>query len=209
VIDFEIGGLKSGAGPPHSKGVEMRFDSPLNNVRVAAPCPADWDQMLGNERSRFCGQCNLNVYNLSAMSRSEAEEFIARSEGRVCIRYYRRKDGSVITENCPVGLRALRKKMSYVARAIASAVLTLMTGIGLSHIFERVLPSHIMGDMVVQPPIEDEVFIGHGVMMGKMVNQPLIVDVNLIPPPEIGSVVGQLPIRDTKHRVRIRNGRLK
>jgi hypothetical protein len=93
----------------------MRFNSPLNNVRVVAPCPADWDQMLGNDRSRFCGQCNLNVYNLSAMSRSEAEDFIARSEGRVCIRYYRRKDGTIITENCPVGLRRLKKRMSQIA----------------------------------------------------------------------------------------------
>ena len=168
----------------------MRFDSPLNNVRVASPCPADWDQMLGNDRSRFCGQCNLNVYNLSAMSRSEAEDFIAKSEGRVCIRYYRRKDGSIITENCPVGLRALRKKMSYVGRAIASAVLTLLTGVGLSHILSRVWPSQVMGDMVVQSP------------MGRLAAQPLIVDIGLTPPREIGPEVGQLLISVPKHRGR-------
>jgi len=108
----------------------MRFNSPLNNVRVAAPCPADWDQMLGNNRSRFCGHCNLNVYNLSAMSRSEAEDFIARSEGRVCIRYYRRKDGTIITENCPVGLRRLKKRMSQIAAALVSAILTFLAGLG-------------------------------------------------------------------------------
>ena len=166
----------------------MRFDSPLNNVRVAAPCTADWEQMMGNDRSRFCGQCNLNVYNLSAMSRSEAEDFIARSEGRVCIRYYRRKDGSIITENCPVGLRALRKRMSYVARAIASAVLTLMSGIGLSHIFERVRPVPMMGDLAMQPP------------MGRMVDEPVIVHINLIPPPV--AVMGRLVISDWKPKGR-------
>ncbi|HSE21710.1 MAG TPA: hypothetical protein VLB68_08615, partial [Pyrinomonadaceae bacterium] len=163
---------------------------PLNNVRVASPCPADWDQMLGNDRSRFCGQCNLNVYNLSAMSRSEAEDFIAKSEGRVCIRYYRRKDGSIITENCPVGLRALRKKMSYVARAIASAVIALMTGVGLSYLVNRLRPVTVMGGMVAQPP------------MGKMVAEPLIVDVNLKPPPQIPFVTGRLVIVDTKPKGR-------
>ena len=168
----------------------MRFDSPLNNVRVASPCPADWDQMLGNDRSRFCGQCNLNVYNLSAMSRSEAEDFIARSEGRVCIRYYRRKDGSIITENCPVGLRALRKKMSYVARAIASAVITLMSGVGLSHIIESFRPVTMMGDMAFQPP------------MGRMVVQPEIVDINLMPPPDNFAVTGQMVISDSKPKRR-------
>jgi len=42
-----------------------RFRNPLDHVRIAAPCPADWDRMLGNDRVRFCGQCSLNVYNLS------------------------------------------------------------------------------------------------------------------------------------------------
>jgi hypothetical protein len=135
----------------------MRFSNQLNNVRVASPCPADWDQMLGNDRSRFCGQCNLNVYNLSAMSRSEAEEFIARSEGRVCIRYYRRKDGSIITENCPVGLRALKKRMSQIAAALASAILTFLTGLGFFFAldrFSKLRDSTVMGTMAVAPSLD-------------------------------------------------------
>ena len=60
-----------------------RFNNSLDHVRVAAPCQADWDQMIGSERVRFCGQCSLNVYNLSAMSRSDAESLIARNEGRL------------------------------------------------------------------------------------------------------------------------------
>jgi len=106
-----------------------RFNYPLDNMRVAAPCNADWEQMIGNERARFCGQCNLNVYNLSSMTRSEAESFIAQNEGRLCVRYYHRADGSVITENCPVGLRAIRRKMSYLARAMISAVLSFLAGL--------------------------------------------------------------------------------
>jgi hypothetical protein len=132
----------------------MRFSSPLNNVRVAAPCPADWDQMLGNDRSRFCGQCNLNVYNLSAMSRSEAEDFIARSEGRVCIRYYRRKDGTIITENCPVGLRKLKRRMSQVAAALVSAILTFLAGLGFFFAvdkFSKLQNQRVMGTMALAP----------------------------------------------------------
>ncbi len=112
-----------------------RFDSPLDNVRVAAPCSADWEQMIGNERARFCGQCNLNVYNLSSMTKSEAESFIARNEGSVCVRFYRRRDGSIITDNCPVGLRAIRRRMSYIGRAVASAALSFFTGLGVYEVF--------------------------------------------------------------------------
>jgi hypothetical protein len=138
-----------------------RFDNPLDQVRVAAPCKADWEQMIGNERARFCGQCNRNVYNLSSMTRSEAEHLIAGNEGRLCVRFYRRRDGSILTENCPVGLRALRRKLSYVRKAITSAVLTFFAGLGVHTTLSSpvpVTPQRTMGTMVSydldpQPPV--------------------------------------------------------
>jgi hypothetical protein len=108
------------------------FDSPLDHVRVAAPCPADWDSMVGDERVRFCRQCELNVYNLSGMSRREAETLVTNAEGRLCVRFYRRADGSILTRNCPVGLRAIRRRVSRVANALASAALGFFAGLGLT-----------------------------------------------------------------------------
>lgn len=105
-----------------------RFSNPLSKVRVASPCPADWDSMIGDERVRFCGQCELNVYNLSAMTKAQAENLIVRTEGRLCVRFYRRKDGSILTQDCPVGLRALRQRMSRIRRAVAVALLGFFTG---------------------------------------------------------------------------------
>src|SRR5712691_4728567 len=107
-----------------------RFTSPLRNVRVASPCPADWDRMIGGDRARFCGQCELNVYNLSSMSTLEAESLIARTEGRLCVRYYRRRDGSIITQDCPVGLRRLKQRAARIKRAAASLVLGFLAGLG-------------------------------------------------------------------------------
>src|SRR3954469_22981979 len=83
----------------------------LEMVRVASPCPADWDSMKGDDRVRFCGQCNLNVYNLSGMTRDEAEELVNSAEGRLCVQLLVREDGTVLTQDCPVGLRALRRKV--------------------------------------------------------------------------------------------------
>ncbi len=77
------------------------YDNPLEHVKVAEPCPANWDNMCGNEQVRFCGQCNLSVYNLSGMTRHEAEAFVTRAEGRVCVRFFRRADGTILTENLP------------------------------------------------------------------------------------------------------------
>jgi hypothetical protein len=121
-----------------------RFKSTLNKVRIAAPCSADWDNMFGNERVRFCEQCQLHVYNLSDMSKAEAERLIGQTEGRLCVRFYRRNDGSIITENCPVGLRAIKRRLSRVATAVATSVLSFIAGIGIYNIADKRL---------VQPPL--------------------------------------------------------
>src|SRR5580765_1277564 len=107
-----------------------RFTNHLKHVRVASPCKAEWDEMIGTDRMRFCGQCNLNVYNLSGMTRAEAESVIAANEGRLCVRFYRRRDGSIITQDCPVGLRAIRARVSYWTKAAAAAVLTFLAALG-------------------------------------------------------------------------------
>jgi hypothetical protein len=81
----------------------------LGHVRIAEPCTANWDTMPGDERARYCAQCRLNVYNLSGMSRDEAEALVREKEGRLCVRFYRRRDGTILTDNCPVGLRRARR----------------------------------------------------------------------------------------------------
>ena len=124
-----------------------KFTNPLDGVRVAAPCPADWEKMAGDERMRYCGQCNLHVYNLSGMSRREAEALITGTEGRLCVRFYRRADGAILTRNCPVGLRALKQRVSRVAGAALSAVLGFFAGVGLDFGFARPAATtpHVMG----------------------------------------------------------------
>src|SRR3954467_13496067 len=80
----------------------------LSHLRIASPCPADWEKMVGDERVRHCAECNLNVYNLSAMTERQVQELIAGSRGkRLCTRIYRRADGTVLTQDCPWSLRAI------------------------------------------------------------------------------------------------------
>lgn len=94
----------------------------LANIRIASPCPADWDRMVGDERVRHCSECNLNVYNLSAMTERQVQELIAGSRGkRLCTRFYRRADGTVLTQDCPWTLRALARKVSRLAAAVLAA----------------------------------------------------------------------------------------
>lgn len=100
----------------------------LDQIQIASPCTADWNQMEGDDRSRHCAHCNLRVYNLSAMTREEAEALVFGAQGRVCARLYRRADGTVLTQDCPVGLRLIRQRAARTARRIAAAVACLIGG---------------------------------------------------------------------------------
>jgi hypothetical protein len=100
----------------------------LESLRIASPCSADWQDMGGDDRVRFCGRCEKNVYNLSMMTRVEAETLVAEKEGKLCVRFYQRSDGTVLTNDCPVGVRRvrLRQRMwASIAGAATSAALLL------------------------------------------------------------------------------------
>src|SRR5574338_505505 len=100
----------------------------LPNIHVASPCPADWSKMSGDERARMCGQCNKHVFNLSQMSRSDAEELIIEKNGSLCVRYYQRKDGTILLKDCTVAASAARKRQMIAAGAGA----LLATGRGFA-----------------------------------------------------------------------------
>src|SRR5437016_4820592 len=90
----------------------IRKTDVLRGVRVAAPCLMSWEATDGDDKVRYCGECKLNVYNLSGMDRDDAERLVRETEGRLCVRYFQRHDGTVITRDCPVGLRAIRKRIA-------------------------------------------------------------------------------------------------
>lgn len=59
----------------------------IEQIKVNKPCSESWDEMTGNDEVRFCGHCNLNVNNLSAMTRRRALKIVKKSKGGICVRY--------------------------------------------------------------------------------------------------------------------------
>src|SRR5579872_532859 len=97
----------------------------LQQVRIASPCPMSWETMSGDDRVRHCGECNLNVYNFSAMTRSEVEALLQKREGRICGRIFRRADGSIMTKDCPRGVRAATRRLLRIASAALAALMSV------------------------------------------------------------------------------------
>lgn len=110
----------------------------LDDVRIATPCKVGWDEMKGDGRVRFCGQCEKNVFNVANMSRAEAEGLIhERMQGsEVCVRLFRRVDGTILTSDCPVGIRAkMRWRME---RAIvAGGILAILAAFAAKYVASK------------------------------------------------------------------------
>jgi hypothetical protein len=131
----------------------------LPNIRVASPCSADWNAMTGDDRVRACGDCNKNVYNISELTREEAEALIVAKEGRLCVRYFQRKDGTILLKDCEVAVSQKRKRRIIAAGAAA----LLAGGAGAGFMLTRPNPAQraqpALGEVAVEPvelPIEVE-----------------------------------------------------
>jgi len=85
----------------------------------------NWEQMRGDDRTRFCDLCQLRVYNISGLKREEVQRLIATTDGRICARLYRRADGTVLTRDCVVGVRALRRRVARRTGALFAALISL------------------------------------------------------------------------------------
>lgn len=145
-------------------------------IKVASPCKRDWSKMTGNDAVRFCGDCRMNVYNLSVLSQPELEQLVREREGRVCVRFFARPDGTVLTRDCPVGVTRKRKTWVVLLAAVAGLFITPLFARGescptgpdptlsdavrnLVHDVRVALgfaspraPMHVMGKMMVVPP---------------------------------------------------------
>ena len=160
----------------------------LDSLRVASPCKESWDKMTGDERVRDCARCEKPVFNLSDMTRAEAEDLLALRGITACVRFYRRADGTVMTQDCPVGAKKQRRSIAIAAGVIATAA----AGAGVAAMLDDEPERRVMGD--VSMPY-DEPIVGitaqpePHIDVGKVAFDP--------PPVEIRG--GVSPIKDPPH----------
>lgn len=133
----------------------------LDQIQVASPCTADWSQMTGDDRTRHCGACQKNVYNLSGMTRAEAEALLIERNGDLCVRYYQRHDGTILLADCSVGVQRKRDRRRTAARAAAIVAGGLAIAGGAAvyatateapcALGRDLLPRQVLGAMPVRP----------------------------------------------------------
>lgn len=181
---------------------------PLDSLRIASPCSADWSRMSGTDQKRFCAECKLHVHDLSAMTTDEALTLLRDAgQGRLCVRFYRRADGRVLTRDCPVGLRQKLRRMWTRAAALALGLwgaVACSRGPAATEGGEPVeLPGTFLPPLRLDPPSQGDP--GQAVRMGEAVMGDVLVRPTEQPPagtevlqgkiarPEQGAVPPQPP----------------
>ena len=101
---------KATGGPPSVGNIPVTFGcrsvngsesmNLLDRLQLNFRCPANWDDMVGDDQKRFCSHCQKHVHNLSAMTRDEAQALVTSGEN-LCIRMVRRADGTTKVRDCP------------------------------------------------------------------------------------------------------------
>jgi hypothetical protein len=165
----------------------------LDNLRVATPCRANWDRMLGDERVRHCNDCNKNVFNLSAMTRDQAEALIIAKNGDLCARYYQRADGTILLSDCTVGVSQRNKR-----RLVAAGALALLAGTSAAAMQQK----HKSNDFKL-----GEIHVDTTMKFAKPVPPPLpppiihdpvptigAIAVPIAPPPVVHPVMGKIAV---------------
>lgn len=129
--------------------MKLDLQKEVNEIVIASPCAAKWGEMEGSQTVRFCGQCNKNVHNLSAMNPEQlAYTLELRKRQPTCVFMSKRKDGSVKIDNCPMLLRAARDRIRNYAAAALILMLFMASGadaqsLGATRICpETVVPHH-------------------------------------------------------------------
>ena len=78
-----------------------------------------------SESVRFCGSCTRFVYRFENLRTDDIRELIEQTEGRLCAVLHRRRDGSLMTADCPRGRGQLRPRERGVA-LVAAITLALL-----------------------------------------------------------------------------------
>jgi hypothetical protein len=125
----------------------------LENLKIATPCPAKWEDMVGSNRERHCKDCKKSVFNISGMTKVEAEAFLASTpfasaqNEKPCVTFLQRADGTILTSDCLVGQD--RRRRLKVLKAVAAGVVLTCAAVGtLVHQYQESQPHRSAGAML-------------------------------------------------------------
>jgi len=93
----------------------------LSRFIIRQPCPENWGAMPGDQKFRFCEQCQKNVYNLEALSDEEIRKLVETGES-IC--------GRMKRPDRPTSIRPTKRQRKFQF-SIAGLLLLITSSSGL------------------------------------------------------------------------------
>jgi Carboxypeptidase regulatory-like domain/Ankyrin repeats (3 copies) len=91
-----------------------------------SPCSEDWDSMTGTDLIRFCEHCRLSVHDVSEMNSKQFRRLLARSGGRLCVRYV--QPSTYMSSAAPV-LHKIGRRAGILAASAFTASLSMSSAV--------------------------------------------------------------------------------
>ncbi len=161
---------------------QSRAEALLSEVQVASPCDVAWSDMTGSDRIRHCAQCQKHVYDLSRLTAVAAVSLIQEHQGNVCVRFWRREDGTMLTADCPVGVRRqVRRRRQRMATSMAAALVLAFLAATPRPPKPRKRPTDIRGKVACPPSQTMGLVAQPTLKMGEMVASPRLIQGDVAP----------------------------
>jgi ankyrin repeat protein len=109
-----------------------------------SPCSEDWNSMRGTDVIRFCEHCQLSVRDISEMNSKQFRRLVARSRGRLCVRYVQ---PSPYKAPSPAVLHKIGRRVGILAASAFTASLSV------SSVNAAKLPQSIGNTTSLSPPL--------------------------------------------------------
>src|SRR4030095_47291 len=146
----------------------------LYQLNIVSTCSTDWDQMSGDEKKRFCCECDKFVYDFSLMTRRQVEAIVSIHQGQLCARITRRPDGPLLTLEPPPIHPIVNRRASPVVNATLAAILGLSIPANVLNVevsaAQLIAPSNADSDLARTPDGGGEAMVG-----GTVINQQGVV----------------------------------
>jgi hypothetical protein len=131
---------------------------PLDNINIKSPCNADWDSMKGNDVVRFCTHCNLNVHDLTLMTQREALALVRNSNGRLCLRFIRRPDGTIETAAPYQKLHLIKRRATRLMAGAFGATLSIAASVAAQTPSQQEVNERVISELPYKLNTESESF---------------------------------------------------
>ncbi len=118
----------------------MDADCLLKQYTIPDPCPMKWDDMDGDDNSRYCTACGKHVHDLTAVSPEDAAGLVQNGGDDLCVRLYLHDNDTVATSAPRDVLKRPARRLQFTIRSIMGVIGSVAAAFGIARLIDDHMP---------------------------------------------------------------------